>query len=842
MDAVNMSPSASRVESTLDMKCVPFYGDVYGPSLFNPLINYMSFGGSNGRSEDNGSSMSILSTPFFQQRRSFYQAVPTEETSMGGRQKAAKQRRQKSQTKRKKRTQTQPFNYTYSMEEGDSLVTDNRKIHSFMEFMKAESSDNGQDRNPVSRNEDEQRLDASITCPAFAGVDLCYDFSQSSAADANSMQHLLTTGVEYSANDDINTRETMDGVANNSDDFIHISAPVHPDETSVYNHLVLDSTVLTHSQVNCKDYSKTPVKQRKRRVQKKRDTRPQDSISESLQNNAITDPVNIVSDSVSIFAPKIKRRASTKERVYKRDPNNDTRGPSSRFRGVTRHRRSGRWEAHIWIKEMGRQVYLGGYEKEEHAAEAYDIAALKSKGSNVKTNFDASKYSELAASMDSITLDELVMIVRRKSQGFSRGTSRFRGVTHHPSGRWEARIGIPGSKHIYLGLYNDEYEAARWYDRALVRLRGPAAATNFLLSNYRQELAEHHEMQQAVLTNDADESSRSNMKLSANFEHWVKFGTRGILTTTTTTELDSTALPLLYSPSRDQELVTEAQPNVEDETANQKKQLVVQLVMQALTEHDYLSIDPDKSGCFQPESSEIETNNSVSNFALRLHCSFALRFMMLGAKGDNLLTGPTLGLSVLSSVSIAFLCFLIKIGDEDKFIDWEYAGMLFRYVSPYYWTYTGIAICVGLSILGAAWGIFITGSSLLGAAIRAPRITSKNLISVIFCEAVAIYGVIVAIILSTKIESVEFISDDGRYGRKDMFAGYAYFAAGVTTGFANLVCGLCVGVVGSSAALSDAQNSTLFVKILVIEIFGSALGLFGVIVGIIMATNASFGE
>ena len=35
------------------------------------------------------------------------------------------------------------------------------------------------------------------------------------------------------------------------------------------------------------------------------------------------------------------------------------RARSSRFRGVTKHRRSGRWEAHCWVQQLGRQVYLG---------------------------------------------------------------------------------------------------------------------------------------------------------------------------------------------------------------------------------------------------------------------------------------------------------------------------------------------------------------------------------------------------------------------------------------------------------------------------------------------------
>eukprot|EP00747_Dinoflagellata_sp_TGD_P128509 gnl/TRDRNA2_/TRDRNA2_174549_c0_seq12.p1 gnl/TRDRNA2_/TRDRNA2_174549_c0~~gnl/TRDRNA2_/TRDRNA2_174549_c0_seq12.p1 ORF type:complete len:180 (-),score=35.67 gnl/TRDRNA2_/TRDRNA2_174549_c0_seq12:65-604(-) len=143
--------------------------------------------------------------------------------------------------------------------------------------------------------------------------------------------------------------------------------------------------------------------------------------------------------------------------------------------------------------------------------------------------------------------------------------------------------------------------------------------------------------------------------------------------------------------------------------------------------------------------------------------------------------------------------------------------------------FMGVTSAIVFANLGAAYGTAKSGVGISSMGVMRPDMVMRSIIPVVMAGVLGIYGLITAVIINGKISPPESYS---------AYSGYAHLGAGLTVGLSSLAAGLAIGIVGDAGVRANAQQPRLFVGMILILIFAEALGLYGLIVGLVVASTA----
>jgi len=146
----------------------------------------------------------------------------------------------------------------------------------------------------------------------------------------------------------------------------------------------------------------------------------------------------------------------------------------------------------------------------------------------------------------------------------------------------------------------------------------------------------------------------------------------------------------------------------------------------------------------------------------------------------------------------------------------------------------GAMFALVFSNIGAAYGTGKSGMGISALGVGKPELVMKSIVPVVMAGVLGIYGLIIAVIIANAIPSVE----QGKPAYS-MFSAVAHFGGGVACGLSGLSAGMAIGIVGDSCTRAAAEQPKLFVGMVLILIFAEALGLYGLIVGLILASKAA---
>ncbi|TGO48178.1 hypothetical protein BCON_0248g00020 [Botryotinia convoluta] len=165
---------------------------------------------------------------------------------------------------------------------------------------------------------------------------------------------------------------------------------------------------------------------------------------------------------------------------------------------------------------------------------------------------------------------------------------------------------------------------------------------------------------------------------------------------------------------------------------------------------------------------------------------------------------------------------------------------------PVYASFFGAMGCccaIVLSNIGAAYGM-AKSSIGISAVIHLPslfpppfhpytsltRSPTTDLLPIILSSVLSIFGLITSILIASALVAPSALHTN-----------FLHLAAGLSVGLSCLASGFSIGVIGDAGVRGAAMQPKMFVGMALMLIFAEVLGLYGLIVALLMITQATAG-
>jgi V/A-type H+/Na+-transporting ATPase subunit K len=155
-------------------------------------------------------------------------------------------------------------------------------------------------------------------------------------------------------------------------------------------------------------------------------------------------------------------------------------------------------------------------------------------------------------------------------------------------------------------------------------------------------------------------------------------------------------------------------------------------------------------------------------------------------------------------------------------------------LDPIFWASLGIALSILLAAIGAGLGIGMSGPGVAGAITEKPEIFARSFIAVVLAEALAIYGLVVALLAVFKLPAIAHPTDPVLAAD----SAFRIFAAGLAVGGGALGAGFGIGTSGSAMAAATAEKSELYSRVLIPVILSEALAIYSLIIALLLVLQA----